>query len=227
MKHRNPTALRNRTCRGFTLIEVLVSITIFLVIGASVFGLVNMAQRINLSEENTLDIFQNAREGVDQMVREIRWAGYPRPGLFDVATGFTPTNTNRVAATFLTVANTNLVFEADLDNDGIVERVQYQLAGTTLNRSGVSKNANGTVPPAAFFPFIDNIANTAAQPIFSNYATAPPNQCGIAPSSTLPAPQDTRQICLQLVLQSPQVDPLTRQFRQVTLMDVVQRLNPD
>jgi prepilin-type N-terminal cleavage/methylation domain-containing protein len=62
---------------GFSLMEMMLVMVIFLIVSGAIFGLLNVAQTRYRSEQEFLDTFQNARQGVDLLVREIHSAGYP------------------------------------------------------------------------------------------------------------------------------------------------------
>lgn len=64
---------------GFSLVELLVVLAIFVIVTGAVFGLLNMAQIRYAAEKRFLESFQGARIGVDLMVRDIHNAGYPPP----------------------------------------------------------------------------------------------------------------------------------------------------
>jgi len=72
-----------RAGRGFTLVEMLVSMTIFTLICGSAFTLLGVSQKRYQSESQVLNSFQEARLGLDQMVRDISDAGYPPPNQFE------------------------------------------------------------------------------------------------------------------------------------------------
>ena len=67
----------NRQQQGFSLLEVMVVMTIFLVVAGAVFELLNVSQQRYRSEQQVLESFQGARLGMDLMVRDIHNAGYP------------------------------------------------------------------------------------------------------------------------------------------------------
>ena len=107
------------------------------------------------------------RETVDRMVQELGQAGTPPPEIADGEFGISAANSNRVAANqFLVATPTHLIFEADLDLDGSVERVEYRLNGETLERSAVSKFPDGGAPAPLYQPLVSNVDN-GAMPLFS------------------------------------------------------------
>jgi prepilin-type N-terminal cleavage/methylation domain-containing protein len=65
--------------RGFTLIELLTALGIFLLITGAAFTLLSSSQQRYQTESQVLTSFQEARLGLDQMVRDINDAGFPPP----------------------------------------------------------------------------------------------------------------------------------------------------
>ncbi len=65
--------------RGFTLIELLTALGIFLLITGAAFTLLSSSQQRYQTESQVLTAFQEARLGLDQMVRDINDAGFPPP----------------------------------------------------------------------------------------------------------------------------------------------------
>jgi prepilin-type N-terminal cleavage/methylation domain-containing protein len=67
---------------GFTLVELLVALGIFLVITGAAFTLLGTSQKHYQTESQVLTSFQEARLGLDQIVRDVNDAGYPPPSFF-------------------------------------------------------------------------------------------------------------------------------------------------
>jgi prepilin-type N-terminal cleavage/methylation domain-containing protein len=76
------SAAGNRRQPGFTLIELLVALGIFLVITGAAFTLLGTSQKRYQTESQVLNSFQEARLGLDQIVRDVNDAGYPPPIFF-------------------------------------------------------------------------------------------------------------------------------------------------
>ncbi len=68
---------------GFTLVELLVALGIFLVITGAAFSLLGTSQKHYQTESQLLTSFQEARLGLDQIVRDVNDAGYPPPTFAD------------------------------------------------------------------------------------------------------------------------------------------------
>src|SRR5438309_4508904 len=64
---------------GFTLVELLVSLGIFLLVIGAAFTLLGSSQNRYQTESQVLTSFQEARLGLDQIVRDANDAGYPPP----------------------------------------------------------------------------------------------------------------------------------------------------
>lgn len=62
---------------GFTLLELLVALGIFLLITGAAFALLTSSQQRYQTDSQLLTSFQEARLGMDQMVRDINDAGFP------------------------------------------------------------------------------------------------------------------------------------------------------
>lgn len=68
--------------RGFSLMELMLVLAIFLVVSGAVFELLNAAQIRYRAEQQFLESFQGARLGVDLIIRDVHNAGYPPPITF-------------------------------------------------------------------------------------------------------------------------------------------------
>lgn len=125
--------------KGFTLIELMVTLAISSIITAGIYAIYTAQTTARRNQKIAVDMMQNLRAGIYFMEREIRVAG------------FDPMQTANAG---ITVANaTDIQFTLDDDQDGNVdtaaganERIHYMLTGNTLQR----QNGNGT---------FDNLAN--------------------------------------------------------------------
>jgi prepilin-type N-terminal cleavage/methylation domain-containing protein len=68
---------------GFTLIELIVALGIFLLVTGAAFGLLKSSQQRYQTESQVLTSFQEARLALDQIVRDVNDSGYPPPTLTD------------------------------------------------------------------------------------------------------------------------------------------------
>jgi hypothetical protein len=106
----------------------------------------------------------------------------------------------------------------------------------TLMRGVVAPKVPGTDPATAFaganavVPFVQNVVNTPAQPIFSytcDSLTAPaPLPCPIAAAADN-FPANIRDVMINLIVATPQPDAATGQPRVVELRGRGRRVNPN
>lgn len=188
----------SRQQEGFSLVEMMVSVAVFTLLCGAVFGLLNVSQQRQRTESVMLDSFQEARLGLDQIVRDANDAGYPAGNQFTATPppnssaansyaatpvawnpGYTASAVCSVTATCVSPGNFDLIIETDIDpaaNNG-VEWVRYKLVGTTLFR-GVASKAVNTDPMAAtdavLFPYVQNVVNNAPAAQITGYRAAYP-----------------------------------------------------
>src|SRR2546423_1320745 len=120
--------------RGFSLLELMIVLVILLVIMSGIFKLMTTAGQRSATEQAKLDMFQEAREFMDQMSRDLRQAGYPSPLNF-TSTALTAqiTNDTHAAVGLVKVAADELWFEGDVEGTGTVSVVHYWLDSSTTN----------------------------------------------------------------------------------------------
>ena len=174
------TAANGKRQGGFSLLELLVATLIFLILSGAVFGLLDVSQQRSQAESQTLSAFQEARLGLDQIVRDVNVAGYPAYNNYDPSTivpavtkyvqspiAWNPTYPGTpctIGGSCTTPSGFDLIIETTIDpqNSPGVDWVRYQLSGTTLFR-GVAKKAAATDPAAAtastLVPFVQNVVN--------------------------------------------------------------------
>src|SRR5438034_5570095 len=68
---------------GFSLLELMIVLIILLGISAAIFQTINLTTQRSSAEQTKVDMFQEAREFMDQMSRDLRQAGYPNPRNMD------------------------------------------------------------------------------------------------------------------------------------------------
>ena len=160
---------------GFSLLELLTALGIFLLITGAAFTLLSSSQQRYRTESQVLSSFQEARLGLDQMVRDINDAGFPPPSFFaasqpqqSVISPFAwssgagyPNPLNRCAiGTGACSTSSGDTAPGDFDiiietnpNPGdpncapsCVQWIRYQLQGTTLMRAAVYKTSTAADP---------------------------------------------------------------------------------
>lgn len=171
---------------GFTLIELLVALGIFLVITGAAFTLLTSSQQRYRTESQVLTSFQEARLGLDQMVRDINDAGFPPPTFFSStfpmqsasspfawSPGYPTLNPCQIGTggggTCLTPGDFDIIIETNPNPQDAASQeqwIRYVLVGNVLMR-GVAQKANlhdpysDTQQPGVLVPFVQNVVNNA------------------------------------------------------------------
>src|SRR5437667_3945254 len=114
---------------GFSLLELMIVLIIILGISAAIFQTINLTTQRSSTEQTKVDMFQEAREFMDQMSRDLRQAGYPSPRNMDpsLLTQTPLMNDLHAAAGLVKVDSGELWFEGDVDGSGSVSVVRYHL----------------------------------------------------------------------------------------------------
>src|ERR1700719_3586348 len=185
----HPLSSRARQA-GFSLIELLLSVSLFIIISGAAFSLLNMAQKRFKTEGQVLNSFQQGRLALDMIVRDVNDSGYPAANQFTAVApaltkyaatpvAWSPNSANPCAiGACVSPGDFDLILE-ELDNTtNNVEWIHYQLVGTTLLRGSVIKG-NGTDPlgdtsaPGVMFPYATNVMNNSPAQITQINAAYP------------------------------------------------------
>jgi prepilin-type N-terminal cleavage/methylation domain-containing protein len=133
MKHPSPqtssVSATKKSTQGFTLLELLISLLILATVSGAVFEQINRMQKKSSSEAMKLDQNQQAREFMDQTVRDLHMAGYPGPSMYSDPT----THPYRVAQGLVSVSPTQILMEGDVNNDGQVYSVNISYVANDPN----------------------------------------------------------------------------------------------
>ncbi len=103
---------------GMTLIEMLVSIMVFVLAMTSIIATVRAFYRTNTYAVDQTSAVSSAQRGVESMVKAFREAAYSSNGAYPI----------------LLIGANDVTFYADVDTDSFVERVRYFIQGTSLMR---------------------------------------------------------------------------------------------
>ncbi len=204
----NP-ATSERRQSGFTLIEMLVALGIFLLVTGAAFTLLSTSQQRYQTESQVLTSFQEARLGLDQIVRDVNDSGYPPPTFvstnpsFFAATpfawspGYTANNPCQIGTggggSCTTPGDFDLIIETNPNREDLncapncpVQWIRYQLQGTTLYRGMTPKvpgddPASDTAAAGVLAPFVQNVVNNASSAQIAQYQLSYP---GMFPGGT-------------------------------------------
>jgi len=170
--------------KGFTLLEMLVAMGIFLIICGVMFELLSVAQKRYSSETQLTAAYQDSRLAMDQIVRDVNISGYPSYLMYSVVP---TTHPSRYAngplawspnyptspcmigtgggGTCATPGDYDLIVETRVSTDTYVSWIWYHLDGTTLTRAVVRKitgDPYDTVSTSgAQVVFLSNVMNVA------------------------------------------------------------------
>jgi hypothetical protein len=154
-----------------------------------IFNGVNRVIQRSQAEQVKVDLVQEGREFIDEFERDLHQAGYPNCRMVSVggsncqadSTNTTVANSSSVSAGIAYLSPTKIMFEGDVNGDGTVDSVTYQLVdsagnnpptGTcpcSIQRSQIAK-VDGTAPGSqlpVFTQELQNIVNSG-QPTGTN-----------------------------------------------------------
>jgi prepilin-type N-terminal cleavage/methylation domain-containing protein len=171
--------------QGFTILELLMAMAIFVIICAAMFGLLDMSQKRYNSETQVTAAYQDARLAVDQITRDFNVGGYPPAGIYSVrpvsqpwqyATGPVawspnyPTTDCQIGVSCTSPGDYDLIIETRLAGDTNVSWIWYYLDQTrnTLMRAVVTKTSGdpwSVVQSASeAVPLLANVMNNPSDP---------------------------------------------------------------
>jgi prepilin-type N-terminal cleavage/methylation domain-containing protein len=187
--------------KGFSLIELMIAAVIFILLCGAAFALLSVAQQRYQTESQVLNSFQEARFGLDEIVRDVSGSAYPAPNLFSRNPNTPASNLYAITpvawdpgylsstpcvigtaggGTCTTPGDFDVIIERDVDywhTDG-VEWTHYQLSNNVLSRSQTYKVSGGdpvTTTAIAYVPFVQNVMNNASAAEIAVFRAAYPN----------------------------------------------------
>jgi len=174
----SPLARRKRQA-GFSIIELMLSLTLFIIISGAALSLLSMTQKRFQTEGQVLSSFQEGRLALDMIVRDINDSGYPAANQFGVTPvptlyAVTPVPWSPTSPTACGIGacvspnNFDLILEELNPTTNAMQWIHYQLLGTTLWRGTVDKAVAGAgadpmaaTAAAGMFPYATNVMNNS------------------------------------------------------------------
>jgi len=160
---------------GFSIIELMLSLTLFIIISGAALSLLNLTQKRFQTEGQVLSSFQEGRLALDMIVRDINDSGYPAANQVSTGTlvtgyavtpvAWSPVPTPCGVGACVSPGNFDLILEEFDNTSNTMKWIRYQLVGTTLLRGTVDKVAAGVGadPMAAtagvMLPYATNVMN--------------------------------------------------------------------
>jgi prepilin-type N-terminal cleavage/methylation domain-containing protein len=226
--------MRAKTQRGFSLVELMIAIILLMVMTATVFQLITQAIARSGTEQTKLDMFQESREFMDQLSRDLHEAGYPSTQNLASTTLTSPfTEDHHNAVGLVKIDTGDLWFEGNVDGTGVVYSVQYHLDTSTANgcpclrrsqQLKVDGNPLTAQTPATYEVEVQGVQNTNIFSAFLHGATGTPVTLPVdfnANGSTI-ANIDTVEAVL--TIKSTHVDAQTHKNPTTSLISTI-RLN--
>lgn len=191
-----------RRQRGFSLIEMMIATVIFVLLCGAAFALLSLAQQRYQTESQVLNSFQEARFGLDEIVRDVNGAGFPPVNLFSFQSSSQPPSTYYASTpvawdpsyqsnipcqigtggggTCTTPGDFDVIIERDVDpwRQNGVEWTRYQLQGSVLYRGQTSKSPTAepdTTTSQVFVPYVQNVMNNATSTQITQFRAVYPN----------------------------------------------------
>ncbi len=244
--------LRAVRADGFSVLELLVAMAVLVVLTGPIFTLVDQGQQRHSSEADFLQAVQNARVGVDQLVREIRNAGYPHPFTYTATPGIfssaspdlqrrfaiafpgTPSQTCTLGGTCTVPNGFQLTMQMDVDPTnslcpGQVESVDYSLVHDPVPAvtSTLLRRVQSKAPIASAAGCLPAAANFV--PFVENVLNDPSNPAD--PVFTYQCsggctPDNVQSVGINLRVRSLRPDPKTGQLRVITVSGWAGKVNP-
>jgi type II secretory pathway pseudopilin PulG len=167
---------------GFSIIELMLSLTLFIIISGAALSLLNLTQKRFQTEGQVLSSFQEGRLALDMIVRDINDSGYPAANQVPAATlvtgyAVTPVPWSPTSPTACGIGacfspgNFDLILEELNPTTNTMQWIRYQLVGTTLWRGTVDKAVAGAgadpmaaTAAAGMFPYATNVMNNTPTP---------------------------------------------------------------
>jgi len=133
--------------QGFSLLEVLISLSVFTIVIFAVYTTFTASHRTFVRGEDKIELQQTSRVAMGMAASEIRTAGYDPSNVMTL-----------MPTTAIQVANANtLTFIADVDGNNVTDQVTYRLQGTQLIRDFASWGGAAPFPAPASEQLADGV----------------------------------------------------------------------
>lgn len=165
--------------KGFTLIEMLISLAVGMTVIAAVYAMVNVGQKSTANMERKVAAHQDARTALEIMSLELQMASYnPRPDLtnagFWVAPGDCTASANQAYRGIQQAGSNAITVEMNLNGNGLIgdnpnESITYTYdsANQRITRSlDCGSGVNPFLGDVAGNPRAVRVINTADVPVF-------------------------------------------------------------
>lgn len=244
--------MKTKSQAGFSLIEMIMVIAILTIVLGVILRQITVVQQRSRTEDVKLDMTQQARESLDEMIHDLHMAGYPNAKMFwssalsspfnnqpGVAAGCNPSTGGCTGATsglvkIVSGSSPQFWLEGDMDGDGQVDVVRYKYDSSNTYSNACPCILRGWASPkVAGDPVSSSVTwNVLVEHVNSMTLTAynsSGNTVGISSGldidSTPGTIESIRTIAITLSVQGSAPDMQTKQFPAVVLSGVGQMRN--
>lgn len=156
--------------RGFTLVELIIAMAIGMVVLGALYSLFSVQNQTFFLQEQIAEMQQNARSGMEIMLRDIRMAGYNPKRITPWISGTEPGLTGATANSLSYVSDLN----ADGDTTAASFNPKENITYDTYNDGGISflgRTTNGVRQPVVkniesmTLVYYDQTGNTLSIPL--------------------------------------------------------------
>lgn len=204
------------------MLELMLVVLVLSIVVGALFSQIDRAQVRYRVEDQRLDLTQQEREFIDQFTRDAHQAGYPSPNMYTAA-AFDRTLVAEGTYGLISISDSDIQIEGDMDGDGQVERVEYNYDPNCqcIRRSSVLKTAAGALP---VFTQVQGVIATG-QKVFAAYDK---NGIDLGVSAAVVDPATLKKIKsvrITLTTQGAGKDNDTRKDIQVTMTSMARLVN--
>ena len=207
---------------GFSLLELMVVLAILSVVLAVVMSGVTELQKKSSSETAKVDLTQQSRQFMDQIVKDLHHSGYPSVKMFEEAVA--TANPALYGDGLMSIGSGALQFEGDVDGTGTVSEVFVQLTPAggpcpcTLQRGAVSKQDWLAGLGPSYYTQVDNVMSTNVFTAILNDGTSVSLPCTKAGGCADGTPMENIvAVGLTLNVRTATPDIVDRSFSMVTM----------
>ena len=212
--------IRQRSQGGFSLLELLIAIVILAIVVAVIVRGVTELQKANTNQAVNVDLTQESRQFVDQVVEDLHQAGFPSVTMYDAATS--AGNPNLYAVGLVSISTWQIQYEGDVDGTGVSEVIVQLSPATgpcpcTLRRGAISKvlYAGGTLP--TYYTEVDGVNNLNIFTAFDKAGNAVPLPCAAGVCADGSSIANIKDIGVLLNVRSNVPNPINGSYSFVTM----------
>ena len=175
--------------KGFSLVELVIGLAIFLLVLIAIYGLFDTGSATYRGGQRKAEVQQNGRVALEEIVRQLRMAGYFPENFTTPAAS--PALTNQIQAG----ASNALAIYGDIDGDGTSNIIMYCLDTTVSppvlrTGSAAADPVNSRGAAASAYACNNNV------PVLAENITSLTFQYYDANNTLLPAPLDAQGLAL-------------------------------